>query len=448
MARREGTAPVCRVQVPPVRQPSAMAHVSARTPPGRAARRPGNADLRPVLPVGAGTARERETSADDAAPCQRGSPPSPNPGCRDRSPLPLPGAAPFSCPAGCTGGPDHGRFSRRGPAPRPDGAAKPRTAVTPHGSAGEETPPVAVRMQARRDASSPDCAPTPERRPVLPVGAFTPAPPRAAGQEGVLPSSAMAQVSARTPPGRAARRPGNADLRPVLPVGAGTARERETSADDAAPCQREFPTLSQPWMLRPLTSPSTRGRAFFMPGGVYGRTRSWAFLPERPGTAVRRGRETAHSRYPAWLRGRGNTAGCCENAGAPGRQQPGLRADPGTPASSPGGGVHTRTAPRSGARGRTSQFRNGARLGTYPTRKSGTPARERRPPVGTARERETSADNAAPCQREFPTLSQPWMLRPLTSPSTPRPDGAAKSHQSHPSRGLSDIPCVGQQTPK
>ena len=131
----------------------------------------------------------------------------------DRSPLPLPGAAPFSCPAGCRGGPDHGRFSRRGPAPRPDGAAKPRTAVTPHGSAGEETPPVAVRMQARRDASSPDCAPTPERRPVLPVGAFTPAPPRAAGQEGVLPSSAMAQVSARTPPGRAARRPGNADLR-------------------------------------------------------------------------------------------------------------------------------------------------------------------------------------------------------------------------------------------
>ena len=213
MARREGTAPVCRVQVPPARQPSAMAHVSARTPPGRAARRPGNADLWPVLPVGAGTARERETSADDAAPCQRGSPPSPNPGCRDRSPLPLHGAAPFSCPAGCTGGPDHGRFSRRGPAPRFDGAAKPRTAVTPHGSAGEETPPVAVRMQARRDASSPDCAPTPERRPVLPVGAFTPAPLRAAGQEGVLPSSAMAQVSARTPPGRAARRPGNADLR-------------------------------------------------------------------------------------------------------------------------------------------------------------------------------------------------------------------------------------------
>ena len=155
------------------------------------------------------------------------------------------------------------------------------------------------------------------------------------------------------------------------------------------------PTLSQPRMPRPLTSPSTRGRAFFMPGGVYGRTRSWAFLPERPGTAVRRGRETAHSRYPAWLRGRGNTAGCCENAGAPGRQQPGLRADPGTPASSPGGGVHTRTAPRSGARGRTSQFRDGASLGTNPTRQSGTPARERRPlassPVGagTARERET-----------------------------------------------------------
>ena len=37
-------------------------------------------------------------------------------------------------------------------------------------------------------------------------------------------------------------------------------------------------------------------------------------------------------------------------------------------------GVHTGTAPRSGARRRTFQFRDGARLGTCPTRQSGTPA--------------------------------------------------------------------------
>ena len=79
-------------------------------------------------------------------------------------------------------------------------------------------------------------------------------------------------------------------------------------------------------------------------------------------------------------------------------------------------GVHTGTAPRSGARERTSQFRDGLCLGTYPTRQSGTPARERRPPVGTARERETSADAAARCQLEFRTLFQSRTPRPLTAP--------------------------------
>ena len=67
-------------------------------------------------------------------------------------------------------------------------------------------------------------------------------------------------------------------------------------------------------------------------------------------------------------------------------------------------GVHIGTASRSGARARTSQFNDGLRLGTDPTRQSGTPARERRPPVGTARERETSADEAGLCQLEFRTL--------------------------------------------
>ena len=42
---------------------------------------------------------------------------------------------------------------------------------------------------------------------------------------------------------------------------------------------------------------------------------------------------------------------------------------------------------------------------------------ERRPPVGTARERETSADDAAPCQRDRRTLSELRMARMPTAPS-------------------------------
>ena len=49
----------------------------------------------------------------------------------------------------------------------------------------------------------------------------------------------------------------NADLWPVLPVGAGIARERETRADDAPLCLRECRTLSQSRMVRPLTASSS-----------------------------------------------------------------------------------------------------------------------------------------------------------------------------------------------
>ena len=43
---------------------------------------------------------------------------------------------------------------------------------------------------------------------------------------------------------------------------------------------------------------------------------------------------------------------------------------------------------------------------------------ERRPPAGIARERETSADDTGPCQRECRTPSQHPMPRPLTAPPT------------------------------
>ena len=54
---------------------------------------------------------------------------------------------------------------------------------------------------------------------------------------------------------------GDSRLRP--PAAAGIARERETSADDAAPCQREFRTLSQPRMARLFTAPPYSGAAPF-----------------------------------------------------------------------------------------------------------------------------------------------------------------------------------------
>ena len=54
---------------------------------------------------------------------------------------------------------------------------------------------------------------------------------------------------------------------------------------------------------------------------------------------------------------------------------------------------------------------------------------ERRPPVGIARERETSADDAALYRRECRTLSQSRMVRPLTascSESVPCCGGAGR----------------------
>ena len=51
-----------------------------------------------------------------------------------------------------------------------------------------------------------------ERRPVLPVGAFRPAPLPAGQRKGKTPNTGMAPVSARTPVGGVARRHGNADL--------------------------------------------------------------------------------------------------------------------------------------------------------------------------------------------------------------------------------------------
>ena len=50
--------------------------------------------------------------------------------------------------------------------------------------------------------------------------------------------------------------------------------------------------------------------------------------------------------------------------------------------------------------------------------RDGAKARERRPLVGIARERETRTDDAARCLRECRTLSQSPMVRPLTASSS------------------------------
>ena len=112
-----------------------------------------------------------------------------------------------------------------------------------------------------------------ERRP--PAGT---AARRAAG--GSPPLSFVARRRNRVPLTQRKRGDGLERRPPV-----GTARERETSAEDAAPYQRECRTVSQPRVARPLTAPPIRGLAFFIPGGVRRRTRSWRFLPVGAGTA-------------------------------------------------------------------------------------------------------------------------------------------------------------------
>ena len=70
--------------------------------------------------------------------------------------------------------------------------------------------------------------------------------------------------------------------------------------------------------------------------------------------------------------------------------------------SSPGGALQTGIAPRQ--RGETR---------VLPTRKKRGDGLERRPPVGIARERETSSDDAAPCERTLRTPAAPeqWSIR-------------------------------------
>ncbi len=156
-------------------------------------------------------------------------------------------------------GTKHQSGNVHGPASTPNRASATQQDPSPN---TPEQPPGAVACYMPRGVSGPD-----RSWAFLPVGAFKPAPSCAAGREGVLPSSAMAHVSAPTPAGRAAHRAGNAGLRPASRGSAKPARMTRRSANlSSAPS-------SNPGCRDRSPLPPTRGRAFFMPGGVYGRTR-------------------------------------------------------------------------------------------------------------------------------------------------------------------------------
>ena len=110
------------------------------------------------------------------------------------------------------GTPTSGQFSRWGPAPL-------RKAQRNHVSPRSRMTPLSARTPTGRAARRQGNA---DLRPVLPVGAST---LRTAQRNHVSPHSRMTPLSARTPTGRAARRQGNADLRSAPPRAAGRAAQ-------------------------------------------------------------------------------------------------------------------------------------------------------------------------------------------------------------------------------
>ena len=121
-----------------------------------------------------------------------------------------------------------------------------------------------VRERYRRGARPSDSGTVhPGPRPPPRVPAVAPREGTAGLQTGTAPRSGAKRAS---PP--AHKREDGLERRPPV----GIARERETCADDAGPCQHECRTTS------------------FITGGVNGRTRSCGFLRVAPGAAPRRGR--------------------------------------------------------------------------------------------------------------------------------------------------------------
>ena len=147
-------------------------------------------------------------------------------------------------------------------------------------------------------------------------------------------------VSAPMPPGRAARRQGNADLWAVLPVGPGTARRRRAAEKD----------------------PQVRGGPFSAGTSVFSviRTAAWYAPPRGPDAqrcrpppgetlmigSARTPRRSWKRQFPGWCKSRPDAT---MQSGAQARERRPL-------ASSPGGGRHS--PPKAGG-GKDPEFRGG-----------------------------------------------------------------------------------------
>ena len=171
---------------------------------------------------------------------------------------------------------------------------------------------------------------------------FPPPPLPAAPRNHAPPSGGAAPLSAHTPPGRAARRQGNADLWPVLPVGAGTA------ARSAAK-----PRIAQWRCSAPLRT---------YPTG-------------QSGAQARERRPPVGTRWPPASARRIAEWRCGAPLGTYPTEQSSMQARERRPP------VGTRWPPASARR--IAPWRRGAPLGTYPTEQSSMQARERRPPASS-----------------------------------------------------------------
>ena len=157
--------------------------------------------------------------------------------------------------------------------------------------------------------------------------------------------------------------------------------------------------------------------------GMHRRSNAAWVSPQAASPLAARGAGKARGRSAAWRAGSGTGS----RAGV---------LSVGEVARRPGNaGVHTGTAARRAARSRIANREEArGRLGTpasgrhrcataqrdgvSPMAQKRGDGLERRPPAGITRERETSADDTGPCQRECRTPSQHPMPRPLTAPPT------------------------------
>ena len=248
---------------------------------------------------------------------------------------------------------------------------------------------------------------------------FPPAPLRAAQRNRETPSGGVALLSAHTPPSRAARRQGNADLR--------SAPLCEAQRNGALPIAKK---RGDGLERRPPVGTAARRAAAVPPPNRRDGSLLGAYPTKQSGAQARERRPPVGTRWPPasarriahWRRGAPLPTYPTGQSGAQARE----RRPP----------VGTRWPPASARR--IAQWRRGAPLHTYPTKQSGAQARERRPPVGT-RWPPASARRIAQWRRGAPlptyatgqTGAQARERRPPVGTRWPRP-----AHGAWPSGGV------------